>query len=156
MGSGPGREDSMHADDPFDLNRFLHAQEGVYERALTELRAGCKRSHWMWFVFPQIDGLGRSATARHYAIKSLSEARAYLEHPVLGARLRECARAMLEHRDLTAHEILGYPDDLKFCSSMTLFEHAAGDKELFGRAIDTYFAGRRDAMTLMILGAGRP
>ena len=88
MGSGPGREDSMHADDPFDLNRFLHAQEGVYERALAELRAGCKRSHWMWFVFPQIDGLGRSSTARHYAIKSLAEARAYLEHPVLGARLR--------------------------------------------------------------------
>ena len=145
----------MHADDPFDLNRFLQAQEGVYERALAELRAGRKTSHWMWFVFPQIDGLGRSSTARHYAIKSLAEARAYLGQPLLGARLAECTRAMLEHHGLTAHEILGYPDDLKFHSSMTLFEHAAGDKELFARAIDQYFAGRRDAMTLMILGADR-
>jgi uncharacterized protein (DUF1810 family) len=153
MGSGPGREDSMHAHDSFDLKRFLQAQENTYDRALAELRAGRKTSHWIWYVFPQIDGLGRSPAARHYAIKSLAEARAYLAHPVLGARLRECTRAMLALQGLTAHEILGDPDDLKFCSSMTLFEHAAEDNDLFGRAIDTYFAGRRDAMTLMILGA---
>jgi uncharacterized protein (DUF1810 family) len=155
MGDRPGREDSMHADDPFDLNRFLQAQEGVYEHALAELRAGRKTSHWMWFVFPQIDGLGRSSTARHYAIKSLAEAGAYLGQPLLGARLAECTRTMLGHQNITAQEILGYPDDLKFRSSMTLFEHAARDKELFARAIEKYFAGRRDAMTLMILGAGR-
>jgi len=155
MGSVPGREDSVHAQDSFDLKRFLQAQEHTYDRALAELRAGRKTSHWMWFVFPQIDGLGRSSTARHYAIKSLAEAGAYLGHPVLGARLRECTRAMLALQSLTAHEILGGPDDLKFCSSMTLFEQAAEDKDLFGRAIDTYFAGRRDAMTLMILGADR-
>ena len=146
----------MHADDPFELKRFLQAQENTYARALAELRAGRKTSHWMWYVFPQIDGLGHSSTARHYAIKSLAEARAYLGHPLLGARLAECTRAMLEHRDLTAHEILGYPDDLKFHSSMTLFEHAAEDKDLFARAIGSYFAGRRDAMTLMILGVGTP
>jgi uncharacterized protein (DUF1810 family) len=146
----------MHAEDPFDLTRFLQAQENTYDRALAELRAGHKTSHWMWFVFPQIDGLGRSPTARHYAIKSLAEARAYLKHPALGARLRECTEAMLTLQGLTAHEVLGAPDDLKFCSSMTLFEYAAEDKDLFGRAIDTYFAGRRDAMTLMILGVGTP
>lgn len=153
MGSGPGREDSMHADDPFDLKRFLQAQENTYDKALAELRAGRKTSHWMWFVFPQIDGLGRSPTARHYAIKSMAEARAYLGHPVLGARLRECTRAMLALQGLTAHEILGDQDDLKFRSSMTLFEHAAEDKDLFARAIDTYFAGKRDTLTLTILGA---
>lgn len=146
----------MHADDPFDLNRFLQAQESVYAQALAELRAGRKTSHWMWYVFPQIDGLGRSPPARHYAIKGLAEARAYLGHPVLGDRLRECTRAMLAHKGLTAHEILGDPDDLKFCSSMTLFEHAADDKDLFGQAIDIYYAGRRDAMSLMILGVNRP
>ena len=145
----------MHADDPFELKRFLQAQENTYDRALAELRAGRKTSHWMWFVFPQIDGLGRSPTARHYAIKNLAEARAYLGHPLLGARLRECTRAMLALQGLTAHEILGDPDDLKFRSSMTLFEHAAEDKDLFARAIDTYFAGKRDILTLTILGAAR-
>jgi uncharacterized protein (DUF1810 family) len=154
MGGSPGREESMHAEDPFDLTRFLQAQENTYARALAELRAGHKTSHWMWFVFPQIDGLGRSPTARHYAIKSLAEARAYLKHPALGARLKECTEAMLALHGLSAREILGSPDDLKFRSSMTLFEHAAEDKNLFARAIDTYFAGRRDAMTLMILGVG--
>jgi uncharacterized protein (DUF1810 family) len=146
----------MNADDPYGLNRFVQAQESVYAQAIAELAAGHKRSHWMWFVFPQIDGLGRSPTARHYAIKSLAEARAYLAHPVLGPRLRECTRTMLALHGLTAYEILGTPDDLKFCSSMTLFEHAAEDKGLFARAIDTYFSGRRDAMTLVILGADRP
>ena len=146
----------MHAQDPFDLARFLQAQKNTYARALAELRAGRKTSHWMWYVFPQIDGLGRSPTARHYAIRSLAEARAYLGHPVLGARLRECTTAMLGLQGLTAHEILGDPDDLKFRSSMTLFEHAAEDKDLFARAIDTYFAGRRDGMTLMILGVATP
>ena len=156
MGDSPGREDSMHAQDPFDLARFLQAQKNTYARALAELRAGRKTSHWMWYVFPQIDGLGRSPTARLYAIRSLAEARAYLGHPVLGARLRECTTAMLGLQGLTAHEILGDPDDLKFRSSMTLFEHAAEDKDLFARAIDTYFAGRRDGMTLMILGVATP
>jgi len=144
----------MNAED-HGLDRFVAAQEGVYPQALAELRAGLKRSHWMWFVFPQIDGLGRSSMARHYAIRSLAEARAYLAHPVLGPRLAECTRAMLSLQGLTAREILGSPDDLKFRSSMTLFEHAAADKDLFARAIDRYYAGKRDSMTLTILGADR-
>lgn len=141
----------MNAADPFDLNRFLQAQEGAYAAALAELRAGRKTSHWMWFVFPQIDGLGRSTTARHYAIKSLAEARAYLAHPVLGKRLRECAAAVLGVGGRAASEIFGYPDDLKFCSSMTLFERAEPDCDLFSGALNKFFEGGRDPMTLEIL-----
>ncbi len=143
----------MHADDPFDLNRFVQAQEGVYAAALSELRAGRKTSHWMWFVFPQIDGLGRSQTARFFAVKSLAEARAYLAHPVLGKRLRECTAAVLAVPGRTASEIFGSPDDIKFRSSMTLFERAEPECDLFSDALDRFFEGRRDRLTLDLLAA---
>jgi uncharacterized protein (DUF1810 family) len=131
------------------LNRFLEAQEGVYPQALAELRAGRKRSHWMWFVFPQIAGLGSSPTAQRYAITSLDEARAYAEHPVLGARLRECAEALLAV-DGTAADIFGYPDDLKLRSSMTLFARAADDPAVFQAVLDKYYDGP-DNRTLELL-----
>jgi uncharacterized protein (DUF1810 family) len=143
----------MRADDPFDLNRFVQAQEGVYAAALAELRAGRKTSHWMWFVFPQLDGLGRSQTARFFAVKSLAEARAYLAHPVLGKRLRECAAAVLSVSGRTASEIFGSPDDIKFRSSMTLFERAEPHCDLFSDALDRFFEGRRDRLTLDLLAA---
>ena len=144
----------MKADDPFDLSRFLQAQEGVYAAALAELRAGRKTSHWMWFVFPQFEGLGRSQTARFFAVKSLAEARAFLAHPVLGKRLRECTAGVLRVTGRTASEIFGYPDDLKFCSSMTLFERAEPDCDLFSEALDRFFEGRRDRLTLELLADG--
>ncbi|MBB4662375.1 DUF1810 domain-containing protein [Conexibacter arvalis] len=135
--------------DPHRLLRFVQAQDeaGTYERALTELRAGRKTGHWMWFVFPQMAGLGRSATAREYAIESLDEARAYLGHPVLGARLRECAAALLDVHDRDAREILGAVDAMKLRSSMTLFARAAPDELLFQQVLDRYFDGHRDAAT---------
>ena len=133
--------------DPFDLQRFVTAQEGVYEAALAELRGGRKRTHWMWFVFPQFLGLGASATSRRFAIRSLEEARAYLDHPVLGAHLRECADALLAIADPSASDIFGYPDDLKLHSSMTLFELASPPGSLFGRVLERYFGGERDGET---------
>jgi uncharacterized protein (DUF1810 family) len=140
-------------DDPFDLHRFLEAQEGVYNRALRELRSGRKRGHWMWFIFPQIEGLGRSATTRYYAIKGAGEARAYLEHPVLGPRLRDGARTLLSLERHDARAVLGYPDNLKLRSSMTLFAHAAGEPgTVFHRVLDRYFDGEPDRRTLDILG----
>jgi uncharacterized protein (DUF1810 family) len=125
------------------LQRFLDAQDadGTYERALAELRAGRKQSHWMWFVFPQEAGLGRSPMSQHYAIGSLEEARAYLEHPVLGARLRECAAALLDLEGRSAEEILGGIDALKLRSSMTLFASADPEEPLFARVLDHYYAG---------------
>jgi uncharacterized protein (DUF1810 family) len=146
--------DRNHAhDDPFDLHRFLEAQEGVYARALRELRSGRKRGHWMWFIFPQIEGLGRSATTRYYAVKSAAEARAYLRHPVLGPRLRDCARALLALDTHAARDVLGYPDNLKLRSSMTLFAHAAGESgTVFHRVLDQYFDGEPDRRTLDLLG----
>jgi uncharacterized protein (DUF1810 family) len=135
-------------EDRFDLERFVKAQAGVYEQVVSELRAGRKRSHWMWFVFPQLAGLGYSAMAQRYAVSSLGEARAYLEHPVLGARLRECSALVLAVPGKTAHEIFGSPDDLKFHSSMTLFHRAAPAEPVFGECLRTYFAGREDALTL--------
>lgn len=136
-------------EDPFDLGRFVETQAGVHERALAELRAGRKRSHWMWFVFPQLQGLGHSAMAQRYGIGGLDEARAYLAHPLLGARLRECAAAIegLDSR-LSAHDIFGSPDDLKLRSSLTLFARAAGDGSVFGRLLDRYFGGRPDELTV--------
>ena len=131
-----------------NLGRFVEAQAPVHDRALAELKAGRKQSHWMWFVFPQIAGLGRSPMAQHYAIQNLAEARAYLAHPLLGARLRECTQAVLDVEGKTAHEIFGSPDDLKFRSSMTLFAHAAPDEELFRAALDKYFDGEEDALTV--------
>ena len=130
-----------------NLERFVEAQAPVYDRALAELKAGRKQSHWMWFVFPQIAGLGRSPMAQHYAIQTLAEARTYLAHPLLGMRLRECTRAVLDVEGKTAHEIFGSPDDLKFCSSMTLFDLAAPD-DIFRTALEKYFSGEEDALTV--------
>ena len=127
----------------------MAAQRGIYAQALGELRAGAKRGHWMWFVFPQIAGLGRSAAARFYALADIGEARAYLTHPTLGARLSECTEAMLSWAGRrSAANILGAVDALKFRSSMTLFEAAAARPERFARAIDGFYAGERDAATL--------
>ena len=142
------------ATDAFDLKRFLDAQAGVYERALAEIRAGDKQSHWMWFVFPQIDGLGSSPTARRYAVKSLAEAEAYLHHPVLGARLRECAEAAFAVEGRSAWAVFGSPDDLKFRSSVTLFALASKPGSVFHRLLDKYFEGEPDPATLRLLGAG--
>ena len=139
-------------DDPFDLERFTSAQEAVYERALAELRSGRKRTHWMWFIFPQIAGLGYSATSQHYAIKGIGEARQYLAHPVLGPRLLECTQALLNNAGRSVAEILGYPDDLKLKSSMTLFERAADGDSVFARALEEFYHGQRDTNTLRILG----
>lgn len=139
------------ADDRYDLARFVEAQAGVYEQACAELCAGRKRSHWMWFIFPQIEGLGSSAMAVRFAISSLEEARAYLEHPVLGRRLRECAKIVLGLSGRTVGEIFGYPDDLKFHSSMTLFAKAGGSVEgdaVFGDVIGQCFGGAMDEATL--------
>jgi uncharacterized protein (DUF1810 family) len=133
----------------FDLERFLDAQNagGTYDAALAELRAGHKATHWMWFVFPQIEGLGRSPTAQHYAIASLEEARAYLEHPVLGARLRESAAALLAVEGRTAEQILGGIDALKLRSSMTLFARAGPAEPVFAEVLDRYCGGEGDAAT---------
>jgi uncharacterized protein (DUF1810 family) len=135
----------------YDLDRFLEAQEDVYEEALRELRAGRKVSHWMWFIFPQFDGLGMSETSRRYAIGSLDEARAYLRHPVLGARLTECTEAVNDLDGFTALQIFGTPDDRKFRSSMTLFELVSGPESPFASALDKYFSGERDARTIELV-----
>ena len=140
--------------DRFNLGRFVSAQSGVYEGALAELRSGRKRTHWMWFIFPQVEGLGRSSTSRFYAVKGLEEAREYLRHPVLGPRLAECAEAVLAVEGRTASAIFSYPDDLKLHSSMTLFSVAAGPGSVFARVLDKYFQGRQDAGTLRELGRG--
>ena len=139
-------------DDPFNLERFVTAQDaggppGTYERALDELRAGFKSSHWMWFVFPQIAGLGHSPTARRYAISSLAEAAAYLEHPVLGPRLRESARILGSLKGRSADQIFGGIDAMKLRSSMTLFQHAEPDEPVFGKILERYFDGVADAAT---------
>lgn len=135
----------------FDLDRFVAAQAGIYAQALAELQAGRKRNHWMWFVFPQLAGLGRSPTAIFYAIASAAEARAYLAHPLLGGRLRECARAVLGHRERSAEAIFGVVDAMKLRSSMTLFEAAAADAPPFAAILDAFFDGERDAATLDLL-----
>jgi uncharacterized protein (DUF1810 family) len=140
-------------DDPFDLNRFMRVQERDYAQALSEIRRGQKRSHWMWYVFPQIDGLAMSSTAKLYSIKSLEEARAYLDHPVLGLRLRECAEAMLSIEGRSATEILGSPDDLKLRSSATLFASVSPPGSVFERLLAKYYEGRRDERTLALLAS---
>lgn len=132
----------------YDLERFVEAQNSVYTQVIRELRAGSKQSHWMWFVFPQIAGLGHSSMARRYAISSLSEAAAYLDHPVLGDRLRECTRLVNAVDGRSISEIFGYPDDLKFHSSMTLFAHAAKDNVVFREALEKYFDRAEDGLTL--------
>jgi uncharacterized protein (DUF1810 family) len=134
---------------PFDLERFVSAQDaaGTYDRALGELRQGRKTSHWMWFVFPQIEGLGHSSTARKFAISSLDEARMYLQHDVLGPRLRECVDTIARLSDRSAEQIFGGIDSLKLRSSMTLFAKAAPDEARFKQVVDLYFAGVPDAAT---------
>ncbi len=131
-----------------DPQRFVDAQATTYATALAEIRAGRKRSHWMWFIFPQIQGLGRSETAQHYAIASRDEASAYLAHPVLGPRLREITTAALKHPELSATALFGQPDDLKFHSSLTLYAAVAEDPEPFREALKTFFAGQPDEATL--------
>ncbi len=138
------------ADDPFDLQRFVEAQDPVYRRVLDELRAGVKRSHWMWFVFPQVAGLGRSPMAERFAISGRDEARAYLDHAILGARLRDCTEAVLVHAGRSAHAIFGSPDDVKFRSSMTLFS-AVGGGAPFDTALGRFFGGEPDGETLRLL-----
>ena len=138
--------------DPFDLARFVDAQDADYRRALEELRSGRKRSHWMWYIFPQFAGLGASEWSRRYAIKSRAEAVAYLAHPVLGPRLRECALALLQHRERSAREILGEPDDLKLWSSATLFADVDGEG-VFTRLLEQFFEGDVDRTSLELMRA---
>ncbi|MTD93010.1 DUF1810 family protein [Hyphomicrobium sp. xq] len=137
-----------HADDAFNLQRFVDAQAPIYDRVLLELREGRKRTHWMWFVFPQIAGLGSSPMAQRYAIASHAEAVAYLAHPVLGSRLRGCTRLVAATEGQSVHDIFGSPDDMKFHSSMTLFAEAAPVDAAFRAALDKYFGGERDPATL--------
>jgi uncharacterized protein (DUF1810 family) len=134
-----------------ELDRFVEAQDSVYARVCSELRQGQKRSHWMWFVFPQIQGLGRSAMAERFAISSIEEARAYLEHPVLGPRLRECTELVCAVTDRTIHDIFGSPDEMKFRSCMTLFARVAEERSVFERALKQYFNGEPDALTLGLI-----
>lgn len=141
----------MTTDDPYNLDRFMRAQEADYDRALSELRNGRKRSHWMWYVFPQLAGLGTSSNSIHYAIGGLDEAKAYLAHPILGARLLECAGAVLRHEGLTASAIFGSPDDMKLRSCATLFAAASPPDSAFQQIIDTFFHGQPDDRTLRLL-----
>ncbi|HET7493334.1 MAG TPA: DUF1810 domain-containing protein [Bradyrhizobium sp.] len=140
--------------DPFDLQRFVDAQAEVYSRVVTELRQGRKRSHWMWFIFPQLAGLGHSAMAQRFAIASAEEGVAYLAHPTLGPRLRECTALINATEGRAIREILGSPDDLKFCSSMTLFGAVSGEAE-FLQAIAKYYGGAQDQRTLDLLASTR-
>ncbi len=142
----------MASNDPHDLNRFVKAQEAVFESALAELGNGQKKSHWMWFIFPQIEGLGYSEISRYYSIKSMQEARQYLSHPILGPRLLKCTETVLALIGKTASEIFGSPDDMKFKSSMTLFACATESDSLFAQALDKYFDGERDKKTEFLLG----
>ena len=135
------------SNDPFELDRFVLAQERDYDRALAEIKNGRKESHWMWYMFPQFDGLGSSSTARFYAIKTFDEARAYLQHPVLGPRLTRCAEALLGLDGHTAQEIFGYPDVLKLQSCATLFASMSPPGSVFERLLGKYYAGQRDGKT---------
>jgi uncharacterized protein (DUF1810 family) len=147
-----GTEVSRSSDDPYDLCRFVRAQEDTYQQALSEILSGQKRSHWMWFIFPQIDGLGFSSTSRLYGIKSVDEARAYLGHSILGPRLRTCAETLLGVQGRSASEIFGSPDDAKLKSCATLFASVSGPDSVFKRVLDKYFGGESDDKTLKILG----
>lgn len=138
----------MASDDPYNLQRFIDAQNPIFEKVCSELGAGYKRSHWIWFIFPQIQGLAHSPTATYFAISSIEEARAYLLHPVLGPRLRVCTALVNDLADRTIAQIFGYPDHLKFRSSMTLFAHATKDSQLFRDALEKYFDGVSDPLTL--------
>ncbi len=143
---------SAHGDTSgYNLGRFLQAQEGIYATALAELQRGRKQSHWMWFIFPQVAGLGHSATSRRYAIQNREEGEHYLHHPILGKRLVECAQAVLQTTGRTAHEIFGSPDDIKLRSSMTLFASLPDADPVFAQVLDKYFQGERDTRTLQLL-----
>ena len=137
--------------DQYNLNRFLEAQMTTYEGAILELARGRKESHWIWYVFPQIDGLGRSDTAKLYSIKSLKEGRAYLEHPVLGPRLVEACEILLSLKDASMDEVMGFPDDLKLLSSMTLFDALSDSSSIFTKIIEIYFDDERDEASLEII-----
>jgi uncharacterized protein (DUF1810 family) len=145
--------DGSRVDDPYDQDRFLVAQEGIYAQALSEIMRGQKRTHWMWFIFPQLDGLAFSATSKFYSIKSVEEARAYLDHPVLGARLRECAEAVVGVEGRSAAQVFGSPDDLKLKSSATLFACVSPPGSVFHRLLAKYYGGEQDSRTLDLLGA---
>ncbi|HXI51752.1 MAG TPA: DUF1810 domain-containing protein [Candidatus Saccharimonadales bacterium] len=142
---------SQPTSDPHDLGRFLHAQEHDYARALAEIRGGQKRTHWMWYIFPQLDGLGSSPTSKHYSIKSAEEAKAYLAHPLLGPRLLECAEAALRVEGRSAEEIFGSPDDLKLRSCATLFASVLPPGSLFHRLLEKYYPAGPDPRTLRLL-----
>lgn len=134
------------------LDKFVRAQERDYADALREIQNGRKRSHWIWYIFPQMDGLGYSPTAQYYGIRDLEQAKDYMAHPVLGPRLVEISQALLDLPCSDPGAVMGYPDDLKLCSSMTLFELAAPDEPVFGRVLDKFYGGRRDPLTLRLLG----
>ena len=138
--------------DPAGLDKFVTAQERDYSTALREIQNGRKRSHWIWYIFPQLQGLGFSQTAQYYGIRDLEQARDYMAHPVLGARLVEISEALLALESSNPGAVMGYPDDLKLCSSMTLFELAAPDQPVFGKVLDKFYGGRRDPLTLRLLG----
>lgn len=139
------------AGDPYDLNRFVQAQEDDYERALSEIESGRKRSHWMWYIFPQFDGLGFSTTSSRYSIKSVAEAKAYLSHPILGLRLTECVEAVLSVEGRSAYEIFGSPDDMKLRSCATLFASVSPKSSIFDQLLEKFFQGERDDKTLHLL-----
>ena len=149
------RQDDLQPADPFNLQRFVDAQNRVYKQVCAELRRGRKESHWMWFVFPQIQGLGSSRTSRTYAISSAEEAEAYLSHPILGPRLRECTSVVNQIKGSSVNEIFGYPDDLKFHSSVTLFAEVAPDDRVFLAALRKYFGGQLDQATINLLRPSR-
>ena len=135
-----------------ELDKFVSAQARDYDTALAEIRSGYKRSHWMWYIFPQLQGLGFSPTAQYYGIRDLEQAKDYMAHPVLGPRLVEISGALLSLPGSNPSAVMGYPDDLKLCSCMTLFELAAPDEPVFGRVLEKYYGGRRDRMALNLLG----
>lgn len=139
--------------DPHNLQRFLVAQAEDYECALRELKRGRKESHWIWYIFPQVAGLGHSSMAQEYAVQSRDEAVAYLNHPVLGARLKQCSEALLRHRDKQIQDIMGYPDDLKLRSSLTLFATVSTEENIFKKVLDVFYSGQRDERTIAFLEA---
>ena len=147
-----GQSGPTGTDDPYDLARFIRAQEPAYEQALSEIRSGRKRSHWMWYIFPQFDGLGFSSTSKQYAIKSAAEAEAYLRHPILGPRLVEIAEATASIEGRSALEVFGSPDDMKLRSCATLFAKVSPAGSVFERLLARYFDGEGDAETLRLLG----
>jgi len=143
--------DNSKTEDKYSLDRFLSAQEDSYDTALSELANGYKRSHWMWYIFPQFEGLGHSSTAVYYSIKSIEEAKSYLNHPIMGARLIKCTETVVNLSGKSLNNIFGYPDNLKFCSSMTLFEYVSPKVSIFSQAIEQCCSGKREIHTLNLI-----